>query len=143
MIRYRLICENDHEFDGWFRDGATFENQNENGEITCPVCNSARVGKAPMAPSIGGNAPENAPEAAGNMITAMRHMGEHLREFRKFITQNADYVGTDFAEEARRIHYKETEERGIYGEASKSEVIELSEEGIDIMPLPPLPEDQN
>jgi hypothetical protein len=140
MIRYRLICENDHEFDGWFRDSATFENQSGSGEVTCPFCGSAKIGKAPMAPSITGSTPDG---ASTRMMAAMRHMGEHLREFREYVTKNADYVGADFAEEARRIHDRETEERGIYGEASKSEVTELTEEGIDVLPLPTLPEDQN
>ena len=140
MIRYRLICENDHEFDGWFRDSATFEQQSESGEVTCPFCASAHIGKAPMAPSIAGSPPE---EASAKWQAVMRHMGEHLREFREYVTKNAEYVGADFTEEARRIHYKETEERRIYGEASKSDVTELTEEGINVMPLPALPEDQN
>ncbi len=139
MIHYQLCCAHHHEFDGWFSDSACFDLQVKAGEVICPVCGSVDVSKALMTPNIG--APNaQIPEKLGN---AMQKMNAQIRQFRRHVEKTAENVGKDFAEEARRMHYNETEKRGIYGEASVSDAVELKDEGIDVFPLPPLPEEQN
>jgi hypothetical protein len=131
VIVYNLRCRNSHEFEGWFRDSAAFEDQAKSGTLTCPVCDSRKVEKAIMAPAVSGakKSSLNADEA-----TKMR---QFMTGLRKYVQQNADYVGPNFAEEARKIHYGEAEERHIYGEATPEEAKELLEEGVDVAPLPP------
>ena len=142
MIRYTLKCDRDHEFEAWFRSSADYDRAAKRGENTCPVCGSAEVGKALMAPAVAGTKKsEKVSLAAPDPRSAV--MREALKEFRKKVTENADYVGDKFAEEARKIHFNETEQRGIYGEATPEEARELAEEGIAFQPLPPLPEDRN
>jgi hypothetical protein len=146
MIRYALICGEGHEFEGWFRDSADFDKQAKTTAVTCPFCESTKIEKQIMAPSVAGAkkasaAPEKLRVAAPDPRRAA--MIEALREMRKSVTENADYVGDKFPEEARKIHYKETEPRGIYGEASPNDAKELAEEGIEFHPLPSLPEDRN
>lgn len=132
MIVYNLRCRNSHEFEGWFRDSVAFDEQSKSGKLTCPVCDSRKVEKAIMAPAVSGakKSAAMAPEDAKKM----RHFMTGLR---KYVQENADYVGPNFAEEARKIHYGETEHRHIYGEASIEEAKELVEEGVDVAPLPP------
>jgi hypothetical protein len=142
MIRYALKCDRDHEFEAWFRSGADYDRAAKRGENTCPVCGSAEVDKALMAPAVAGTKRSGkvslaAPDPRSAVMRAA------LKEFRQKVTENADYVGDKFAEEARKIHYDETEQRGIYGEATPEEARELAEEGIAFQPLPPLPEDRN
>lgn len=149
MIRYALTCGEGHDFEGWFRDSSDFEKQVKRGVVACPSCGSTKVAKQIMAPSVSspkkkqGKAPE--PEALRVAAADPRRaeMVEALRELRKSVTANADYVGKQFSEEARKIHYREAEPRGIYGEASPEEAKELAEEGIEFHPLPVLPEDRN
>lgn len=140
MIRYDLLCDQDHAFDGWFRDSETFESLVKMQQVECTLCGSTDVHKALMAPSLGkkGNQKSEVkkPEVPKELMKAMR-------EIRRVVSEKADYVGDQFAEEARKIHYKETEDRGIYGETTLDDAKSLQEEGIDIMPLPMLPEDQN
>jgi hypothetical protein len=147
MIRYDLICDKDHSFDGWFRDSAAYDEQAAQGLVSCAVCGSVKIGKQLMAPGIPakGNRKEVAP---GTMVSAPadRHLAamiEMMREIRKHVAENAEYVGGSFAEEARKIHYDEAEQRGIYGEASPEDAQALVEEGITVHPLPRLPEDGN
>ena len=141
MIRFTLRCEADHEFDGWFRDGGDFDTQKKRGFVACPVCNSAEVEKALMAPAVStSRGKEKVALAAGE--EQRRLMGQ-LREMAKKVRENADYVGDRFAEEARKIHFGETDPRGIYGEASVDDVKGLLEDGVDFMPLPEFPEDRN
>ena len=141
MIRFTLRCEADHEFDGWFRDGGDFDTQKKRGFVACPVCNSAEVEKALMAPAVStSRGREKVALAAGE--EQRRLMGQ-LREMAKKVRENADYVGDRFAEEARKIHFGETDPRGIYGEASVDDVKGLLEDGVDFMPLPEFPEDRN
>ena len=128
MIAYALRCHKGHEFDGWFRDSAAFDKQSRAGHLSCPSCNSMRIDKAIMAPAVSGT--KKRAEAAAQM----RQFATGLR---KYVQENADYVGPKFAEEARKIHYGETAERHIYGEASPEEARELIEEGVDVAPLPP------
>jgi len=141
MIRYDLICNHEHRFDGWFRSSADFDVQNGEGHVTCPQCGSNEIEKALMAPGIPAKGSREARPVAGGALPA--EAVEAMRKIRQAVEQNADYVGERFPEEARKIHYEETEARGIYGEASGEEVKELCEEGIAIQPLPVLPEDKN
>jgi hypothetical protein len=139
MIKYTLICEQDHEFEGWFASAAGYDRQVEGGQVTCPVCGSAQVRKGIMTPNIATR--EKQTKAGGPQIP--REVLDMLREVRKHVTENADYVGPRFAEEARKMHLGESEARGIYGEATVAEAKALIEEGVEVAPLPKLPEDQN
>src|SRR5476649_1842787 len=105
MILFALRCAADHEFEGWFRDGATFDRQSAAGKIACPHCGDKSVTKAPMAPRVARSRDADAPSPA-QIRTA-------LQELRRHIEANCDYVGERFAEEARRIHYGESDPRGI------------------------------
>jgi hypothetical protein len=132
MIVYNLLCKNSHDFEDWFKDFAAFDAQSASGKLVCPVCNSKKVEKAIMAPAVAGTkkAELTAPQE-------MRKMRQFMTGLRKYVQDNADYVGPNFAEEARKIHYGETKERQIYGESTVKEAVELVEEGIDVAPLPP------
>jgi len=132
VISYSLRCHKGHEFDGWFRDSAAFEQQSERGHLNCPSCNSIRIEKAIMAPAISGTKKSVRSKAAD-----AKQMRQFATGLRKYIQEHAEYVGPNFAEEARKIHYGETPDRHIYGEASPKEAQELIEEGVDVAPLPP------
>ena len=134
MILYELKCAKDHQFEGWFPSGAAYEAQLAARELSCPLCGDRKIDKAVMAPRIGKApaAPTPATRMAMNAKTA-------LVELRKKIEADCDYVGPAFAEEARRIHYGEAEERGIYGEASDEQAQGLQDEGIAIARIPWLP----
>jgi hypothetical protein len=137
MIVYSLQCANEHGFDGWFKDSAAFDEQSKSGKLLCPVCNSKKVEKAIMAPAVSG-----AKKSTFN-ADEVRQMRQFMSGMRKAITENADYVGKDFPEEARKIHYGDAEERHIYGEATIEEAKELIEEGVEVAPLPPDLDDAN
>ena len=128
MIHFTLRCAKDHEFEGWFRDGATFDRQSEDGEVACPQCGSVKVEKAPMAPRLArsGKAPDVSPAELRQALVALR----------RHVESNCHYVGPRFAEEARRIHYGEAAPKGIYGESSAEEAKELAEEGIAVARIP-------
>lgn len=147
MIHYDLICEQGHGFDGWFRDSAAYDAQAAQGFVTCTVCGSAKIEKQLMAPGIPvkSNRKADVPQkmAGGPPDPKLAMMLQMVREMRKHVEDNAEYVGDRFAEEARKIHYAEAEERGIYGEASADEAEALAEEGIAVHPLPRLPEESN
>lgn len=132
MISYSLRCHKGHEFDGWFRDSTAFDQQSERGQLSCPSCNSVRVEKAIMAPAVSGTK-----KAARSKAGDAKQMRQFATGLRKYIQENAEYVGPSFAEEARRIHYGETPDRHIYGEATHKEAQELVDEGVDVAPLPP------
>jgi hypothetical protein len=132
VIAYSLRCHRGHEFEGWFRDSTAFDDQSRAGTLPCPVCNSVRIEKAIMAPAVSGT--KKSARARANEAKQMR---QFMTGLRKYVQQNADYVGPDFAEEARKIHYGETPDRHIYGEATPREAQELVEEGIDVAALPP------
>jgi hypothetical protein len=139
-----MACAKGHEFEGWFKDSAAYDSQESGGTLACPMCGDAHVRKAVMAPSV----KTSVTKAKGHAPAPTPADGEkRLRQFvagyRKFIQENADYVGPRFPEEARKIHYGETEERHIYGESSIAEARELIEEGIEIAPVPPDPGDLN
>ena len=137
MILFELRCAQDHQFEGWFPSGAAYEAQLAKQELSCPLCGDRKIDKAVMAPRIGkagepGPQPTPATRMALNAKVA-------LQELRKKIEANCDYVGPGFAEEARRIHYGEAEERGIYGEASDEQAQGLNEEGIAVARIPWVP----
>lgn len=132
MIVYSLRCKNGHEFEGWFRDSASYDLQSEEGKLSCPTCNSRRVEKAIMAPALA--AGDRNPEPG---TSDARKMRQFMTGLRKYVQENAEYVGPKFAEEARKIHYGETVDRHIYGETTIEEARELAEEGVDVAPLPP------
>lgn len=131
MIVYNLRCKNGHEFEGWFRDIASYDAQSGDGSLSCPSCNSRRVEKAIMAPSLAAN--RNAERPARDTSDTQQFM----TGLRKYVQEHAEYVGAKFAEEARKIHYGETFDRHIYGETTAEEARELIEEGVDVAPLPP------
>ena len=157
MIHYDLRCAKDHVFDAWFRDSAAYDELARQRKLSCPLCGSKKVVKAPMAPRIAksvGEAETSAParvtaaEPEAAMPQAMAAQGgprmmamvqgqrELLEALKQHVEANCDYVGPDFAEEARKIHYGETAKRGIYGEATEEEASALADEGIEVQSLP-------
>ncbi|MBL8689502.1 MAG: DUF1178 family protein [Rhodospirillaceae bacterium] len=134
MILYDLRCGKDHGFEGWFRDSKAYDSQRRGGRVVCPICGDKKVRKAPMAPRLskGAVAKSGKGPTEAEALTA-------LREMRKQVEANCDYVGPNFAEEARKIHYGETEKRGIYGEASESDSKDLADEGIEVGRIPWVP----
>lgn len=156
MIHYQLRCEQAHEFDGWYKDSTSFDKLAAAGLVECPVCGSAKVSRALMAPAIAKTRAERqevapqqpqatppGPPSAGPQQAAAgpipAQMVALLQRMRAEVEKNCDYVGNDFADEARKMHRGESELRGIYGEASDSDAEELREEGIDIARLPWVP----
>jgi hypothetical protein len=142
VIRYALSCGDGHEFEAWFANSDAYEKQHGEAAIACPVCGSTAVDKTLMAPSVATSRKKDSVRLAANMPQQQEAI-VMLRKLREHLTQNADYVGPRFAEEARRIHYNEAERRGIYGEASVEEARALREEGVEFHPLPTLPEEHN
>jgi hypothetical protein len=141
VIQYSLHCANAHDFDAWFKNAAAFDEQQARGIVQCPVCASNAVSKALMAPAVARSGSEKMSLSSGHPDVAK--FRELLRAYRQKVTSEADYVGDKFADEARKIHFEEVEARGIYGEATRDEVVALAEEGIEFAPLPDLPEEQN
>lgn len=141
MIRFSLICDAEHEFEGWFRNSDDFDAQKKRGFVTCPVCHSPKVEKALMAPAVSTARKQDMIALA--MGDDQRKALAQLKILAEKARQNADYVGTKFAEEARKIHFGETEARGIYGEATLEEASALVEDGVEFMPLPVFPDDKN
>ena len=141
MIRYDLVCENEHFFESWFKDSKSYQKQLEANEIACPKCNSSNISKSLMAPGI----PKKTNTKNGNVIanSSSSSINNAIRKIRDEIKKNSEYVGDQFPEEARKIHYNEAEMRSIYGKASKKEITELVDEGIDIIQIPEIPDDKN
>ncbi|MEQ8666683.1 MAG: DUF1178 family protein [Rhodospirillales bacterium] len=136
MICYSLRCGAEHEFEAWFRDSAGYDEQRATGEVTCPVCGDNEVVKAPMAPAVprkgnrsGDPVARRTEELAADVVEAVEKLREHVEA-------NCDYVGDAFPDEARKIHYGEAEERGIYGETTPDEARSLTDEGIEVYSLP-------
>ena len=136
MIRYALLCEHGHEFEGWFGASADFDDQQSRGLLECPVCASKAVRKAIMAPAVAGTKKKvqdlNPAQGQAMMMEAMGRLRRHVED-------NFDDVGDGFATEARAIHEGRAEDRGIYGQATGAEVRELVEDGVPIAPMPPEP----
>ena len=136
MIRYALLCEREHEFEGWFGASADFDDQQARGLIECPVCASKAVRKAIMAPAVAGAKRRTQDQSpAQNQAMMMEAMGR----IRRHVEENFDDVGDAFAAEARAIHEGRAEDRGIYGQATATEVRELVEDGVPVAPMPPEP----
>ncbi len=132
MIVYSLQCSKGHAFEGWFKDSGAYDAQAGDGKLVCPVCDTRHVTKAPMAPAL-----TNAVGERNAAPEELRKMRQFVTGLRKYVQENADYVGPRFPEEARKIHYGETEIRNIYGEATIEEARELIDEGVDVAPVPP------
>jgi hypothetical protein len=147
MIRYDLVCGKGHEFDGWFRDSSAYDVQAKRGLVSCTVCGNSKIQKQIMAPSIPTKSNRRGETAqrmvAGPVDPRAAAMMQVMREFRKHVTENSEDVGTKFADEARKIHFKETKERSIYGVATPDDAKALIDEGIEVHPMPRLPEDGN
>lgn len=143
MIVYNLRCENSHEFEGWFKDSVAFDEQAANGKLICPLCETRKVEKALMAPAVAGTKKRGASSGGVSSPAELKQMRQFMTGLRKYVQEHAEYVGPKFPEEARKIHYGETEERHIYGEATIKEAHELMEEGVDVAPMPPDLDDAN
>lgn len=135
MIKYALQCDAAHEFEGWFGSSADYDDQAARGLVECPMCGSRGVSKQIMAPAISGTKAQRAVPAIDPKMREM--MMTAMGEVRRHVEDNFDYVGDAFAKEARAIHEGKSEERGIYGEASPTEVKALVEDGVKVAPLPP------
>jgi hypothetical protein len=136
MIRYALLCEHEHEFEGWFAASADFDDQQARGLIECPICGVKAVRKAIMSPAVAG-----AKRGASDQTSAQTQvmMMEAMGRIRRHVEDTFDDVGDAFATEARAIHEGRSEDRGIYGQATSAEVRDLVEDGVPIAPLPPEP----
>jgi hypothetical protein len=158
MIRYNLRCERGHAFESWFQSSSAYESQEKRKLVNCPSCGSAKVERAIMAPRIvskkGRQEPAPAPAPAASteitapastplMMAQERELRAKLKELRDHIVKNADNVGERFPNEARKMHYGDIEHRPIYGEASPEEARSLIDEGVEVSPLPVLPDDRN
>jgi hypothetical protein len=158
VIRYNLVCDKHHTFESWFQNSAAYDRQAKRGLVSCPLCGSAKVEKAIMAPRLARKdkstsitVPEevaSAPAAETPTPVAMispqeREFRKKLKELRDHLTANADNVGKKFPEEARKMHYGEIEHRSIFGEATPQDAKELHEEGIEFHPLPVLLDERN
>lgn len=158
MIRFSLRCDNDHQFESWFKDGEAYDRMAAVGLVECPTCGDSHVSKALMTPSVAKapgvkgrpeaqpsvpakasapKPPADGPQHASGPMPAQ--VMALLQRMRQEVENNCDYVGPEFAKEARRIHEGEAEARGIYGEASDEEAEALRDDGIDIARLPWVP----
>ena len=131
MIRYNLVCEQDHEFEGWFSSSSDYDGQAASGLLSCPVCGTAKVEKAIMAPAV-----KTARKTEARAESARLAMNSVAAKIRDEISKNCEDVGENFAEEARAMHYGEKDPRGIYGSTTPEESNSLAEEGIEAHPLP-------
>ena len=138
MILFDLSCGAGHRFEGWFRSNDTFDEQQNAGAISCPLCGNSDVAKAPMAPHVMRSV-ERKTEAAKPVNAAQEWLHKEMEALRSHVERTCDYVGGGFPEEARRIHYGEAEARNIYGEATEREAKELESEGISFRRIPWLP----
>ncbi|MEM7188019.1 MAG: DUF1178 family protein [Pseudomonadota bacterium] len=139
MIRYTLTCSEGHDFESWFRDSAAYDTLASIGQISCTVCGSSDVRKKIMAPAVSGTKKKPAAESAvpENALSDDSSPAEQaLRKMREHLQKNSDYVGTEFADEARRMHDGETDHRSIWGEATAEDAKSLHDDGIPVAPLP-------
>ena len=157
MIRYNLHCERGHAFESWFQNSGAYDSQRKRRLIDCPQCGSTKIDKAIMAPKISRGGKRAEPEQASAVETSAmpattatplmmaqeRELRTKLRELRDHVVKNADNVGDKFPNEARKMHYGDIEHRPIYGEASPQEARAMIDEGIEVSPLPVLPDDRN
>ncbi|SLN75029.1 DUF1178 family protein [Ruegeria meonggei] len=146
MIQYALKCSNGHTFDSWFQSAAAYDKLANAGMVTCAVCGDACVEKAIMTPRVRparkADARTTVPLPAANTINvAMPPAGVEkvLAELRRKVEENSDYVGKDFAAEARKIYLGDAPERAIYGEAKLEDAKALIDDGVPVAPLPFIP----
>jgi hypothetical protein len=156
MIRYNLRCDRGHAFESWFQSSSAYESQEKRKLVSCPACGSVKVERAIMAPQVVSKkgrdsvapspaAPTEvaAPASTPLLMAQERELRAKLKELRDHIVKNADNVGERFPNEARKMHYGDIEHRPIYGEASPEEARSLIDEGVEVSPLPVLPDDRN
>jgi hypothetical protein len=157
MIRYALLCDQEHEFESWFASSQAYDTQAKRGLITCPLCQSSKVHKALMSPHISTARKKAAAADIPSIDTALpapttptalldetqTHVRALIRDMHATLTKNAVDVGTNFAQEARDMYDGVKEKRSIYGKASLDEVRDLAQEGIPVLPLPELPDEKN
>lgn len=146
MIKFNLACDQSHTFEAWFSTSADYDVQKEQGYVSCPHCGSANVDKALMVPAVSTARSKEKKQqvmAHAAQYAAQAEAMKAMREMVQKVKSTSEDVGEKFPEEARKMHYGEADPRGIYGKASMEEVHELVEEGVDLMPLPDLPDDQN
>jgi hypothetical protein len=161
MILFDIKCSDGHIFEAWFQNNDTYEKQVENHMIECPLCGCTKISKSLMAPNIAStstsekvgleelninadqhrvmvsaHSPDDNQVSSEDVKRALDHMHNTMAKFRRQVEKSCEYVGNNFAEEARKIHYGDSEKRGIYGETTIRETEELIEEGIDILPVP-------
>ena len=142
MILYELKCSNGHYFEAWFKDSTTYDLQEKQGEVACPICSNISVSKAPMAPAVStsrkkaSRAHQPVPRMENPAAEIAQEFLQAAGKMQKYVEENCDYVGDKFADEARAIHYGEAEERGIYGEATVDEATDLIEEDIPVNRIP-------
>ena len=149
MILYQLQCEKEHRFEAWFRDSQAFDKQSKRKLLACPKCGSAKITKTLMAPRIGKSGGDNQPKSATHAPTESSfkltpeavELKRKLKEMQSLISKECDYVGRNFAEEARKIHYGEVTPHGIFGEATSEDAKELVDEGIEFTSIPWVPEE--
>ena len=138
-----LRCGNDHRFEGWFASDDDFVSQGERGLMACPICSDQAITRLPSAPRVNllGRGDDARPAPSVDAVLPAqpeRQQAQWLRAVREMLARTED-VGERFVEEARRIHYGEAEERGIYGEASDEQAQGLNEEGIAVARIPWVP----
>lgn len=153
MIRYDLRCDQAHAFESWFQNSAAYDKQAKRGLVTCPACGSTKVEKTIMAPNVpaktrkGKSGAANNESAKSDQVTLMsaqeRELRGKIKALHDEIASKADNVGEKFPDEARKMHYGEIDHRPIYGQAKPAEAKELIEEGVEILPIPSLPDDRN
>ena len=172
MIKYQLTCAKNHGFEAWFRSSEDYDRQRKRRLVTCPSCGGSKVEKAIMAPSVvtsekaksarrkkareivaeqsAAAVPDTvattpSPPSAQSLTVGpeQREILKRMRALRDDMLKSSDYVGPRFAEEARKMHEDDAPKRGIHGEASPDEVKSLIEDGIDVLPIPALPDDKN
>ena len=136
MIKYALKCANDHAFESWFRDSAAFDALKAAGQVSCAVCGDAAVQKMLMAPSVTGTKQKGEVEDKAPLSKPATPAETALKMLRDHLQKNSDYVGREFATEARRIHEGEADERSIWGEATADDARALNEDGIKVAPIP-------
>ena len=145
MIVFNLSCSQEHKFDGWFRTAEEFERQAQADLVACPICGDSHITKRLSAPRINSGAAEiiaggektheqQEVMAASMMPSLQEHM---LKQFKAYVRANTENVGGAFAETARKMHYGEESQRNIRGRVSAEEAVELREEGIETISLPP------
>jgi hypothetical protein len=151
MIKYQLHCDDGHDFEGWFPSSEAFEKQKKRGFVACAICGTNKVDRAIMAPAVArtDKAPVGVPAEFMNDVSSSlisdeeRELRRRLAELRAEMIKDAKDVGEDFAEEARKIHFGESDMKQIYGRTTLADARELLDEGIGVLPLPPSFDDAN